>query len=114
MICLTTSKWGGMLTPGLLKHKVHRKQKHPEHMINHIIIDSITMLTDDEIQAYDEDFESDLDYDQLLELGDGGISWLVTMHWDGEIQTYDYVLNMDEPEELTAKILIASQHTPTA
>lgn len=109
--------WRGVFTP-MQKHRHHPKTKHPDHLIDHILVDGMTMLDDDEIEAYDEDIENDYGYDQLTQLGSGPVPYIVRIRFIGDEQDkYDYVLHLSESDDVEqlakeAKELVADDLTP--
>lgn len=92
--------WRGTFEPPLTKHRYHPNERHPEHLPDHIRIMEVIQLDDDEIKAYDEDFQSEYSYEMLTQLGDGPIQYLVSVGFEpvGE-KLYDYVIWMDKIDE---------------
>jgi hypothetical protein len=77
--------WGGKFLP-LVKHDLGTGD-----IRQHVKVVSITQLDDDEIADYDEDSENDMEFEDLLQLGDGPVQYLVSVLFSGE-GPYDYVV----------------------
>jgi hypothetical protein len=75
--------WNGMFWPTTTKHRHHPKTHHPQHLINHLKVDSI-----EPIDSVDEG---------LTILGDGEIEWLIRIHFiENESEKYEYIYESDE------------------
>lgn len=90
--------WGGAFLP-LRKHR-----DYCGDVSNHIVILSKTLLDDDELEIGGEDEyinEDGYSADELVVIGEGSLSILVTMTWKDEghgvnLGTYEYIVNADE------------------
>ena len=111
-----SNDWGGLFLHPMMKHYRHKKEKderHPHELPEHITINSVTQLTDDEVEEHDEDIESDFPIDELEQLGDGAIPWLVTMSFIGYKTPYEFVVNSDEePTHDELKQMLARYFIP--
>lgn len=106
-----------------IKHQRHEKKKgegsHIHELPEHLYVKSVETLEEDEIEAYDEDIENEYGYDQLVQLGDGPVSYLVKMAFVGgeDTDTYDFVMwlpenfNLEEDED-KVKRLLAEYYSP--
>jgi hypothetical protein len=93
--------WNGAFASPLRKHRLYTGS-----IENHIDVNSITQLDADEEQELMDDFE-DAESDLVI-IGDGNISWLVRVGFNGDEDTlYEFVIQADEePSEDEAKALI--------
>lgn len=96
--------WNGAFASPLRKHRLYTGS-----IENHIDIASITQLDADEEQELMDEFENA--ESDLVIIGDGDISWLVRVGFNGEDATlYEFVIQSDEePSEEEAKALIGHE-----
>lgn len=81
-------------------------------MPDHINIEYITELTDEEINEHDEDPESDFEINELEQLGEGSRAWLVGHGWVADEGTYEFVVwSDDRPDEDEVKGLVVSYYS---
>ena len=96
MIFTGSSDWGGAFRNPIMKHR-----DYCGDITNHFDIKSATMLDNDEIEEHDEDIESDLLIDELDQIGDGSIAWLVTIGFiEDDSREYEFVVYADERDEV--------------
>lgn len=87
--------WRGAFLNPIMKHR-----DYCGDITNHFVVKSITQLDDDEIAEYEEDMETDLLVEELEQVGDGGIPWLVTIGFiDDTSQDYYFVVWSDSGED---------------
>lgn len=106
MTSLKSSDWGGVFHNPIIKHR-----DYCGDITNHFDIKSATMLDDDEIEEHDEDIESDLLVEELDQIGDGSIAWLVTIGFvDDDSGEYEFVVWADTKDEVKDVLADSLRH----